>query len=87
MTIDLRPICNKGQRVNKGDILTEGYATENGELALGRTLLVALCLGKVTIMRMLLCLNERVVREDLLTSVHVEEFLWRFVKLNVVWKS
>ena len=41
MTIDLRPICEKGQRVKKGDILTEGYATENGELALGRNLLVA----------------------------------------------
>ena len=41
MTIDLRPICNKGQKVQKGDILTEGYATENGELALGRNLLVA----------------------------------------------
>ena len=41
MTIDLRPICDKGQRVHKGDILTEGYATENGELALGRNLLVA----------------------------------------------
>ena len=42
MVIDLRPICNKGQRVKKGDILTEGYATENGELALGRNLLVCL---------------------------------------------
>ncbi len=41
MTIDLRPICNAGQRVQKGDILTEGYATENGELALGRNLKVA----------------------------------------------
>ena len=41
MTIDLRPICDKGQRVKAGDILTEGYATENGELALGRNLLVA----------------------------------------------
>ena len=41
MTIDLRPICNKGQRVKAGDILTGGYATENGELALGRNLLVA----------------------------------------------
>lgn len=54
MTIDLRPICNKGQRVKKGDILTEGYATENGELALGRNLLVAIFLGRVTTMRMLL---------------------------------
>ena len=41
MTIDLRPICVKGQRVKKGEILTEGYATEKGELALGRNLLVA----------------------------------------------
>lgn len=40
-TIDLRPICTKGQRVHAGDILTEGYATENGELALGRNLKVA----------------------------------------------
>ena len=37
-TIDLRPICDRGQRVNKGDLLTEGYSTENGELALGRNL-------------------------------------------------
>ena len=36
MTIDLRPICDKGQRVKKGDILTEGYSTEKGELALGK---------------------------------------------------
>ena len=41
MVVDLRPICDKGQRVKKGDILTEGYATENGELALGRNLVVA----------------------------------------------
>ena len=53
MTIDLRPICNKGQRVKKGDILTEGYATENGELALGRNCLLLIFLGRVTTMRML----------------------------------
>ena len=41
MTIDLRPICDRGQRVKKGDILTEGYSTEKGELALGKNLLVA----------------------------------------------
>ena len=46
MTIDLRPICNKGDRVTKGQILTEGYSTENGELALGRNLLVAYMPGK-----------------------------------------
>ena len=55
MTIDLRPICEKGQRVKKGDILTEGYATENGELALGRNFLVVTCLGRVTTMRTLSC--------------------------------
>ncbi len=48
MVVDLRPICNKGQRVKKGNILTEGYATENGELALGRNLLVAYMPGRVT---------------------------------------
>lgn len=74
MTIDLRPICNKGQRVEKGDILTEGYATENGELALGRNLLVAYMPWKGYNYEDAIVLNERVVREDLLTSVHVEEF-------------
>jgi len=74
MTIDLRPICSKGQRVNKGDILTEGYATENGELALGRNLLVAYMPWKGYNYEDAIVLNERVVREDLLTSIHVEEF-------------
>ena len=74
MTIDLRPICDKGQRVKKGDILTEGYATENGELALGRNLLVAFMPWKGYNYEDAIVLNERVVREDLLTSVHVEEF-------------
>jgi DNA-directed RNA polymerase subunit beta len=74
MTIDLRPICSKGQRVEKGDILTEGYATENGELALGRNLLVAFMPWKGYNYEDAIVLNERIVREDLLTSVHVEEF-------------
>ncbi len=74
MTIDLRPICNKGQRVKAGDILTEGYSTENGELALGRNLLVAYMPWKGYNYEDAIVLNERVVREDLLTSVHVEEF-------------
>ena len=74
MTIDLRPICNKGQRVEKGDILTEGYSTENGELALGRNLLVAFMPWKGYNYEDAIVLNERVVREDLLTSVHVEEY-------------
>ena len=74
MTIDLRPICEKGQRVEAGDILTEGYSTENGELALGRNLLVAYMPWKGYNYEDAIVLNERVVREDILTSVHVEEF-------------
>ena len=74
MTIDLRPICNKGQRVKKGDILTEGYATEDGELALGRNLLVAYMPWKGYNYEDAIVLNERIVREDVLTSVHVDEY-------------
>ncbi len=74
MTIDLRPICEKGQRVKAGDILTEGYSTENGELALGKNLLVAYMPWKGYNYEDAIVLNERVVREDILTSVHVEEF-------------
>ena len=74
MTIDLRPTCEKGQRVKKGDILTEGYSTENGELALGKNLLVAYMPWKGYNYEDAIVLNERVVREDLLTSVHVEEY-------------
>ena len=73
-TIDLRPICSKGQRVVKGDILTEGYATENGELALGRNLKVAFMPWKGYNYEDAIVLNERVVRDDILTSVHVDEY-------------
>jgi DNA-directed RNA polymerase subunit beta len=74
MTIDLRPMCEKGQRVHKGDILTEGYATAEGELALGRNLLVAYMPWKGYNYEDAIVLNERVVRDDILTSVHVDEF-------------
>ena len=74
MTIDLRPICDKGQRVEAGQILTEGYATEDGELALGRNLLVAYMPWKGYNYEDAIVLNERVVRDDLLTSVHVDEY-------------
>ena len=73
-TIDLRPICSKGQRVEKGDILTEGYSTENGELALGRNLKVAFMPWKGYNYEDAIVLNERMVREDILTSVHVDEY-------------
>ncbi|ATV37379.1 DNA-directed RNA polymerase subunit beta [Prevotella intermedia] len=74
MVVDLRPICNKGQRVKKGDILTEGYATENGELALGRNLLVAYMPWKGYNYEDAVVISERMVREDVLTSVHVDEY-------------
>ncbi len=74
MTIDLRPICNKGQRVKRGDILTEGYATQDGELALGRNLLVAYMPWKGYNYEDAIVLNERMVRDDVLTSIHVDEY-------------
>ncbi len=73
-TIDLRPICKAGQRVSRGTILTEGYSTENGELALGRNLKVAFMPWKGYNYEDAIVLNERVVREDILTSVHVDEY-------------
>ncbi len=73
-TIDLRPICEKGQRVTAGQILTEGYSTENGELALGRNLKVAFMPWKGYNYEDAIVLNERVVREDILTSVHVDDY-------------
>ena len=73
-TIDLRPICERGQRVEKGDILTEGYSTEKGELALGRNLKVAFMPWKGYNYEDAIVLNERMVREDILTSVHVDEY-------------
>jgi len=74
MTMDLRPICEKGQRVKAGDILTEGYATEKGELALGRNLLVAYMPWKGYNYEDAIVLSERMVRDDVFTSVHVDEF-------------
>jgi DNA-directed RNA polymerase subunit beta len=74
-TIDLRPVCDKGQHVKKGDILTEGYSTSDGELALGRNLKVAYMPWKGYNYEDAIVLNERMVREDILTSVHVDEYI------------
>ena len=74
MTIDLRSICSKGDNVEKGQILTEGYSTENGELALGKNLVVAYMPWKGYNYEDAIVLNERVVREDILTSIHVVEY-------------
>jgi DNA-directed RNA polymerase subunit beta len=74
-TVDLRPICHRGQRVKAGDILTEGYATQNGELALGRNIMVAYMPWKGYNYEDAVVLNERMVREDYFTSVHVDEYM------------
>jgi len=73
-TIDLRPIIHKGDRVTDGQLLTEGYSTENGELALGRNLKVAFMPWKGYNFEDAIVLNERMVREDIFTSVHVDEY-------------
>ena len=74
MTIDLRPICDKGDRVTKGQILTEGYSTADGDLSLGKNLLVAYIPWKGYNYEDAIVLNERIVREDIMTSVHVDEY-------------
>src|SRR5690554_6657567 len=73
-TIDLRPICRVGQKVKKGDILTEGYATEKGELAIGKNLKVAFMPWKGYNFEDAIVLSERMVSDDVFTSIHVEEF-------------
>lgn len=73
-TIDLRPVVKKGQRVSSGQILTEGYASQNGELSLGRNLKVAYMPWKGYNFEDAIVINERVVREDIFTSVHVSEY-------------
>ncbi len=74
-TVDLRPICAKGDRVVAGQILTEGYSTQNGELAIGRNLKVAFMPWKGYNFEDAIVINERVVREDIFTSVHVDEYI------------
>jgi len=72
--INLRPIVRKGDRVTKGQILCDGYATENGELALGQNLRVAFMPWKGYNFEDAIVISERVVREDIFTSVHIEHF-------------
>jgi DNA-directed RNA polymerase subunit beta len=73
-TVDLKPIVRKGQRISKGQILTEGYATEKGELALGRNLMVAFMPWQGYNYEDAIVISERIVREDVFTSVHVDEY-------------
>ena len=74
-TITLTPIVRKGDKVEKGQVLTQGYATENGELALGRNLKVAFMPWKGYNYEDAIVLSEEMVKWDVLTSVHVDEYL------------
>ncbi len=73
--INLKPIVVKGDKVVEGQVLCEGYATQNGELAIGRNLKVAFMPWKGYNFEDAIVLSERVVREDLFTSIHIEEML------------
>jgi DNA-directed RNA polymerase subunit beta len=72
--INLKPIVAKGERVKKGQVLCQGYATENGELALGRNLMVAFMPWQGYNFEDAIVISERVVRDDIFTSIHIEEF-------------
>jgi DNA-directed RNA polymerase subunit beta len=72
--INLNPAVKKGQKVKKGDFLTEGYATQNGELALGKNLKVAFMPWKGYNFEDAIVISERVVKEDMFTSVHISEY-------------
>ncbi len=72
--INLKPIVKKGQKVEKGQVLCEGYATENGELALGRNLKVAFMPWQGYNFEDAIVISERVVSEDIFTSLHIDQF-------------
>jgi len=72
--INLRPIVRKGDKVSRGMVLCEGYATEEGELALGRNLMVAFMPWKGYNFEDAIVISEKVVKEDIFTSIHIEEF-------------
>ena len=72
--INLKPIVRKGDRVKKGQVLSEGYATQNGELALGRNLKVAFMPWKGYNFEDAIVISEKVVRQDIFTSIHIDEY-------------
>ncbi|MFH0760531.1 MAG: DNA-directed RNA polymerase subunit beta [Bacteroidota bacterium] len=74
-TINLKPVVRKSDRVTKGQILTGGYSTNNGELALGRNLKVAFMPWKGYNFEDAIVISERVVREDLFSSIHIDEYI------------
>ncbi|WP_373018726.1 DNA-directed RNA polymerase subunit beta, partial [Muriicola sp.] len=73
-SINLKPIVRKGDKVKKGQVLCEGYATESGELALGRNLKVAFMPWKGYNFEDAIVISEKVVREDIFTSIHIDEY-------------
>jgi len=72
--INLKPIVQKGDEVKKGQVLCEGYATQNGELALGRNLKVAFMPWKGYNFEDAIVISEKVVRDDIFTSLHIDEY-------------
>lgn len=73
-SVNLRPIVKKGDKVEKGQVLCEGYGTNNGDLALGRNLMVAFMPWKGYNFEDAIVVSEKLVKEDIFTSVHIEEF-------------
>ncbi|MFO7938394.1 MAG: DNA-directed RNA polymerase subunit beta [Bacteroidales bacterium] len=74
-SVNLRPIVKKGQKVTQGQIMTEGYGTQNGELALGKNLKVAFMPWKGYNFEDAIVISERVVRDDVFTSLHIDEYV------------
>ncbi len=72
--VNLRPIVKKGEKITKGQVLCEGYATKDGELALGRNLMVAFMPWKGYNFEDAIVVSEKLIKEDIFTSVHIEEF-------------
>ncbi len=72
--VNIRPIVSKGDKVSKGQVLCEGYATEKGELAIGRNLMVAFMPWKGYNFEDAIVISKKIVKEDIYTSVHIEEF-------------
>ena len=75
-SINIKPTVRRGQKVHKGDVITQGYGTQNGDLALGRNLKVAFMPWKGYNYEDAIVISERIVKEDLFTSIHVEA-RWR----------
>ncbi len=73
-SINLKPIVKKGEKVSKGQVLCEGYATQDGELALGRNLKVAFMPWKGYNFEDAIVISEKVVKDDIFTSIHIDEY-------------